>query len=98
MSLCCQPGIETARALHATGAKLFLPVRNLAKAEPIKEDILKSSPGKGEIVLVHLDLEDLDSVRACAKEVLAQTQQLNILVSNAGMCAAFRFAFPNSRM
>lgn len=77
-------GIETARALHATGAKLFLPVRNLSKVEPIREDILKTSPGKGEIVLMNLDLEDLDSVRACAKEFLTQTQQLNILVNNAG--------------
>lgn len=77
-------GIETARALHATGAKLYLPVRNIAKAEPVREDILKTSQGKGEIILMKLDLEDLDSVRDLAKEFLAQEQKLNILINNAG--------------
>ena len=91
-------GIETARALHATGAKLFLPVRNIAKAEPIREDILKTSPGKGEITLMHLDLEDLDSVRACAKEFLAQTQQLNILVNNAGGVTITHVFTPNTEL
>jgi NAD(P)-dependent dehydrogenase (short-subunit alcohol dehydrogenase family) len=77
-------GIETARALHATGAKLFLPVRNMSKGEEVKKDILSSSSGKGDIILLHMDLEDLDSVRACAQELLTQSKKLNILVNNAG--------------
>lgn len=77
-------GIETARALHATDAALYLPVRNLEKGEAVKKDILSTSKGKGDITILHLDLEDLDSVRKCAEEFLKQSKQLNILVNNAG--------------
>lgn len=80
-------GIETARALHATGAKLFLPVRNVSKGEQVKKDILATSQGKGEIVILEMDLEGLDSVRACADEFLKQSSLLNILVNNAGIMA-----------
>jgi hypothetical protein len=42
-------GIETTRSLHATGAKLFLTVRNKEKGEAVIQDILKTSQGKGSI-------------------------------------------------
>ena len=77
-------GIETARALHATGATLYLPVRNLDKGELVKTDILSTSDGKGDIFVMHMDLDDLNSVRSFASEFNSKSKQLNILINNAG--------------
>ena len=74
-------GIETARALKMTGARLFLTVRNMEKGKQALEGILE--PGK--VDLLKLDLESLDSVRACAEEIKQRTKTLNILITNAGV-------------
>ncbi|KAI0426658.1 hypothetical protein F5Y09DRAFT_333973 [Xylaria sp. FL1042] len=74
-------GIETARALKATGATLFLTARNLEKAKTALGDILDG----GKVHLLKLDLESLASVRACAEEFLARSERLNILINNAGV-------------
>ncbi|KAL8994962.1 MAG: hypothetical protein Q9169_005203 [Polycauliona sp. 2 TL-2023] len=76
-------GIETARAIAATGAKVFCTVRDMKKGESALADILQ--PGK--VVLVNMDLNSLDSVRSAAKSVLSQTSTLNILINNAGIMA-----------
>ncbi len=39
----------------------------------------------GAVELLHLDLESLDSVRACVNELQQKTQSLNILINNAGV-------------
>lgn len=82
----CSSGIgpETARALHATGATLFLQVRNLEKGEAVVKDILATSLGKGNIELLRIDLDSLESVRAGAAEFLKKSDKLNVLVNNAG--------------
>ncbi|KAL2075239.1 hypothetical protein VTL71DRAFT_182 [Oculimacula yallundae] len=74
-------GIETARALKLTGAKLFLTARNLEKGKKALGDILEP----GIVELVHLDLESLDSVRSCVKELQLKTKTVNILINNAGV-------------
>ena len=74
-------GVETARALKATGATLFLTARNLEKAKTALGDILDG----GRVILLKLDLESLDSVRACADEFLSRSQTLNILSASAGV-------------
>ncbi|KAI5213477.1 NAD(P)-binding protein [Aureobasidium subglaciale] len=77
-------GIETARALLHTGAKLILTARNLEKAKTALGDILV--PGRTE--LVTMDNTSLDSVRAAAEQVLKITGgQVNILINNAGIMA-----------
>lgn len=77
-------GIETARALSLTGAKLLLTARNLNKAKTALEGILE--PGRVE--LVEMDNNSLSSVRAGAKEILQKSNnQVNILVNNAGIMA-----------
>ncbi|KAI0974424.1 hypothetical protein F4678DRAFT_458391 [Xylaria arbuscula] len=75
-------GIETARALKATGATLFLTARNLEKAKGALGDILD---GGKRVHLLRLDLESLASVRACAEEFSGKSQTLNILIANAGV-------------
>lgn len=76
-------GIETARALSATGAKLFLGVRDVAKGESALSDILE--PGRVE--LMKIDLNSLDSVRAAAQTFLGKSKTLNVLINNAGIMA-----------
>jgi NAD(P)-dependent dehydrogenase (short-subunit alcohol dehydrogenase family) len=74
-------GIETARALKETGAELFLTARNEEKARLALGDILE--PGRAH--LLHLDLESLESVRACVNDFKKKSKPLNILISNAGV-------------
>ncbi|KAJ3547891.1 hypothetical protein NM208_g1275 [Fusarium decemcellulare] len=82
-------GLETARALHATGVTVFVTARNLAKVEQAVNDIV-SGPGPKSGSPVHgieLRLDSLASVRAAAKSFLAQSDKLNLLVLNAGVMA-----------
>jgi NAD(P)-dependent dehydrogenase (short-subunit alcohol dehydrogenase family) len=79
-------GIETARSLHATGAKLFLTVRSKEKGEAVIQEILKTSPGNAPIELLLMDLSSLSSVKAAAADFLSRSDKLNVLINNAGVC------------
>jgi NAD(P)-dependent dehydrogenase (short-subunit alcohol dehydrogenase family) len=74
-------GVETAKALSKTGAKLYLTARSLEKAKKALGE-LADSPN---IHLLQLDQQSLDSVRACASAFLAQNDRLNLLIANAGV-------------
>ncbi|KAG4433162.1 hypothetical protein IFR05_011346 [Cadophora sp. M221] len=74
-------GIEAARALKTTGAKLFLTARNLEKGRKALGGILESD----SVELLLLDLGSLESVRNCVKELQQKTTILNILINNAGV-------------
>ncbi|SPJ82308.1 related to reductases [Fusarium torulosum] len=77
-------GIETARALSLTGAKLLLTARDLNKAKTALDGILE--PGRVE--LVEMDNASLRSVRAAANAILQKSNnQVNILINNAGIMA-----------
>ncbi|KIW03548.1 uncharacterized protein PV09_05309 [Verruconis gallopava] len=81
-------GVETARALHHTGAKVFITTRNTAKAEKVRGDILASSPSTRDVGIIEMELDSLASVRRGAETFLAQASGLNVLVNNAGVMAA----------
>ncbi|GKZ32181.1 hypothetical protein AbraIFM66950_001361 [Aspergillus brasiliensis] len=74
-------GVHTARALYTTGATLYLTARDLDRAKSALGDILDSP----RVHLLHLDLNSLASVRACAEEFQAKSPRLNILIANAGV-------------
>ncbi|KAH7091248.1 WW domain-containing oxidoreductase [Paraphoma chrysanthemicola] len=76
-------GIETARALAATGATLFLTARDIAKAQTGLAGIFE--PSRMEIV--EMDQASLSSVRAAAAAILAKTSKIHLLVNNAGIMA-----------
>ena len=76
-------GIETARAFAATGAVLYLTVRNPSKGKDALSSIL--SPGRVE--LLEMDNQSLASVRSAAKTFLSKSKTLNILINNAGIMA-----------
>ncbi|OCL14683.1 NAD(P)-binding protein [Glonium stellatum] len=76
-------GIETVRALAVAGATVYAAVRDLEKGKAALGDVLSS----GRVELLKLDLSSLSSVRECAKEFLAKSNTLNILINNAGIMA-----------
>ncbi|CAD0115415.1 unnamed protein product [Aureobasidium uvarum] len=78
-------GLETARALHATGANLYLTFRNKAKVEAIVKELMASNPQGQLPTLIEMELSSLDSVRQAAKQFLDQQKRLDILVNNAGI-------------
>jgi len=83
-------GIETARALHATGAHLFITARDVKKGQEVVNDIVTSNSGvTAKVDVLKLDLGSLQSVRNCASNFLSKSKQLNILINNAGECCLF---------
>lgn len=76
-------GVETAKALFPTGATFYLTARGLEKARKALGE-LSDSP---RVHLLHLDLDSLGSVRACAAEFLSKSKTLNVFVANAGVMA-----------
>jgi WW domain-containing oxidoreductase len=75
-------GVETARALAATGAEVFMACRTAATAEAARDDILSTHP-QARLSILPLDLGDLDSVEACAAAY--PHERLDRLVCNAGV-------------
>ncbi|KAK0372356.1 short-chain dehydrogenase [Colletotrichum limetticola] len=83
-------GLETARALHAAGATVYLGVRDLKCGEEAVKDIIATSPTDigAPIQLLELSLDSLASVRNAAQTFLAKNNnKINILVLNAGVMA-----------
>lgn len=76
-------GIETAHALFATGATLYLTARDLTKAKAALPGLITSD----RVHLLELDLDSLESVRACASDFLSKSKTLNIFIANAGVMA-----------
>ncbi|DBA88966.1 TPA: hypothetical protein ACH3X2_000192 [Trebouxia sp. C0005] len=87
----CSPGglgVEVARALHLTGAHVFITVRDLQKGQAALKDILGNSRSiQGKVDLLQLDLNSLQSVRDCAADFLSKSKILNVLINNAGVMA-----------
>lgn len=82
----CSSGIgpETARALHATGADVYITVRKVDLGREVAESI-RAAGGHGKIEVLHMEMDSLAAVRKAADEFLHMTAgQCNILVNNAG--------------
>ncbi len=78
-------GLETVRALHATGAHIFMQVRDMKRGQEVLEEILASSEGNGKLELIEMELDSFKSIRTGAAEFLKRSDKLNVLVNNAGM-------------
>ncbi|KAL9944609.1 hypothetical protein D7B24_007332 [Verticillium nonalfalfae] len=82
-------GVETARAIHATGATLYITARDSAKAQQAIENI-KNGPGPKSNAPIHaieMRLDSFASVRAAAKTFHDKENKLNLLILNAGVMA-----------
>ena len=83
-------GIETVRALHATGATVFATGRDKPKTLAVIDEILAKDPeNKAPIHFIEMKLDSLVSVRKGAEDFLKQSDKLNVLVCNAGVCLIF---------
>lgn len=83
-------GLETARALHAAGATVYLGVRDLVGGREAIEDIAgTSTPDSGaRLQLLEMSPDSLASVYNAAQTFLANTDnKINILILNAGVMA-----------
>lgn len=82
-------GLETAKAIHLTGADVYITTRNLAKGKEVAEEI-RADGKPGRVDVVQLELDSLDSVRAAAADFLQKSgNKLNILINNAGVFPRF---------
>lgn len=77
-------GVQTARALYQTGAKLYLTFRNVEKGQAAIKTITEDAPAGQSVESLNMDLGDLDSVRSAAAEFISRSNKLNILINNAG--------------
>jgi NAD(P)-dependent dehydrogenase (short-subunit alcohol dehydrogenase family) len=82
-------GIDTLRALHATGAHVFGTVRDMTKGQQVVDQILSEKhSGGGELTLIEMSLDCLASVRNGAQDFLSKSGgKLNVLIGNAGIMA-----------
>ncbi|WP_368075783.1 SDR family NAD(P)-dependent oxidoreductase [Curtobacterium sp. Csp1] len=77
-------GLGIATALAGAGAAVVLPVRNTAKGEAARAQVLREHPG-ASVTLGTLDLSSLDSVRAFARSMVDAGTPVDLLVGNAGV-------------
>src|SRR5216683_572592 len=77
-------GFETARVLAARGASVVLAVRDIEKGKRAAARIAGAAPG-ANVMVQHLDLTSLDSIRAAAGELRARHPGIDLLVNNAGV-------------
>ncbi|KAF2175700.1 short-chain dehydrogenase [Zopfia rhizophila CBS 207.26] len=81
-------GIETMRAIHATGAHVFGTVRDVEKGQAVVDKILASNPNGAKIDLIKMELDSFESIKAGAADFLKKCSgKLNVLINNAGVMA-----------
>jgi protochlorophyllide reductase len=79
-------GLEIAKGLALAGSAVVLACRNVDKANRAADDIRKAG-AQGEVSVLRLDLADLSSVAAAAREFRDSGKSLDLLVNNAGLMA-----------
>jgi NAD(P)-dependent dehydrogenase (short-subunit alcohol dehydrogenase family) len=77
-------GYDTARICAQKGAHVILACRDKQSAAEAVIDIKQETPA-AEVQVVELDLASLDSIKACADELLDQFDVIDVLVNNAGI-------------
>ncbi len=80
-------GYEAALMLARRGAEVILACRSQANAEKAMEEMRKAYPSETlNLTFARpLDLADLESVEAFAREITAKYSHIDILVNNAGV-------------
>ncbi|XP_057374716.1 retinol dehydrogenase 11-like [Daphnia carinata] len=76
-------GKETAIDLAKRGARVILACRDIRKADAAKDDIVRES-GNNDVIVRHLDLASLKSVRKFAADILDSETRVDVLINNAG--------------
>jgi len=77
-------GLETARALAASGARVVMVVRSKERGEAAIANIRATAPD-AKLELVLADLYSLADVRTAAAELRRRLDRLDVLINNAGL-------------
>lgn len=77
-------GLQTTLLLAKKGCRVILGCRNLAKAQQAVQYVKSKEPG-AELEIVELQLAKLKSVKRFADEVARLTDEVHLLVNNAGV-------------
>jgi NAD(P)-dependent dehydrogenase (short-subunit alcohol dehydrogenase family) len=79
-------GTELAQILYSHNAKVYFAARSAEKTAATIESVKTAFPNsKGQAVYLHLDLDDLTTIKASANEFLSKEDKLNVLWNNAGV-------------
>lgn len=79
-------GKELVTILYQHNAKIYIAARSEAKTKAAMEEIQKLHPNStGELVYLHLQLDDLTTIKTSAEEFLAKESRLDVLWNNAGV-------------
>lgn len=82
-------GRELAYMLYSKNAKVYVGARSEEKANNAISSIRNALPAStGSLVQMHIDLSDLEKVKAAARHFLAEESKLNALFNNAGVMVA----------
>ena len=79
-------GLETAKDLLNSNAKVVFACRNKTKTENAINALPEKS--KKNAIFVQLDLESFKSIENFSKEIKSKYQKIDILINNAGMLAS----------
>lgn len=75
-------GRETAKELAHRKARVIIGCRNLRKAKGVAQEIFEET--RELVVVKHLDMTSLKSVRKFCEDVIRTEQRLDVLINNAG--------------
>lgn len=79
-------GLELIKMLYPTGATIYMASRSKERAEQAIQGVTSTDPSHASnLKFIHLDLDDLASVRVAAKAFADQESRLDILWNNAGI-------------
>lgn len=81
-------GLHASKALVRHGAHVVMACRDLGRAQDALAAVSTEGPGRAEII--QLDLADLESVEAFAKELADKHAVVDTLINNAGVMAGQR--------
>jgi len=79
-------GKEATRRLAAAGARVVMAVRNIAKGEQARAEILAGQRG-AQLEVRRVDLADLGTVKEFADGLIADGTPVDVLINNAGVMA-----------
>lgn len=79
-------GKELAQILFSHNAKVYVAARSQENASEAIGSIKTAFPNStGELVFLHLDLDDLTTIKKSAEEFLSKEKKLDVLWNNAGV-------------
>ncbi|KAM5528434.1 putative short-chain dehydrogenase [Fusarium oxysporum f. sp. phaseoli] len=79
-------GKELAAILYSKNARVYIAARNESKALATIKSIRQHHPSSsGDLLFLHLELDDLSQIPQAARKLLSQETRLDVLFNNAGV-------------